>query len=463
MTYIGGTNAFGGTGSLGPDAVAPGTTTGAPYRTTMAGATTGGAAGDNKLWLPIWSGEVMYAYDQYRMFEPLVESRTIASGRAMEFPIMGTVNMKPAWFAGEELIGNTGDHVSKTFSVTLDNRPIASYFELDNIDLMITQWQYRQELARQAGQTLANARDLQIGAYLVRAAAEEVIENDPRLRDTTAEYDWNRSLKDSPNFGSAFSNKLEFLDSADASDSERADGALALLAAIEDFMIHLQEINAPTDGVYCAVTPQTFHDIRALGVARDTGDLGGGAGRPFFGGVADAGGLGTGLRDGMFGLQDSLEYMSCRIVKTNHIPNFDAISADSDAYKKNVIGEARYNLDFTLGQTTSPDTFDKANSDGTAGVKALLWQAKSVASLSLQGMKVDTVEDVRRNTNFTVASMMAGTGVLRPECASLIYGGDIATGVTAATKEQLRDALGMTAEYKNTAGGASAFPSYYGA
>ena len=46
MTYIGGTNAFGGTGSLGPDAVAPGTTTGAPYRTTMAGATTSGAAAE---------------------------------------------------------------------------------------------------------------------------------------------------------------------------------------------------------------------------------------------------------------------------------------------------------------------------------------------------------------------------------------------------------------------------------
>ena len=454
--YNAGLNSFKGTvGSLGPtpgtDAIAA--DAGRPFRTTIAGATSGGAAGDNKLWLPIWSGEVMYAYDQYRMFEPLVESRTIASGRAMEFPIMGTVNMKPAWFAGEELIGNTGDHVSKTFSVTLDNRPIASYFELDNIDLMITQWQYRQELARQAGQTLANARDLQIGAYIVRAAAEEVIENDPRLRDTSAEYDWNRSLKDSPNFGSAFSNKLEFLDSANASDSERADGALALLAAIEEFMIHLQEINAPTDGVYCAVTPQTFHDIRALGVARDTGDLGGGAGRPFFGGVADAGGLGTGLRDGMFGLQDSLEYMSCRIIKTNHIPNFDAISSDPDTYKKNVIGEARYNLDFTLGQSLA--NFEKANTDGTLGIKALLWQAKSVASLSLQGMKVDTVEDVRRNTNFTVASMMAGTGVLRPECASVIYGGDLnaASTATAITKENMRTVLGMTQEYKNTASG----------
>ena len=467
MTYIGGTNAFGGTGSLGPDAVAPGTTTGAPYRTTMAGATTGGAAGDNKLWLPIWSGEVMYAYDQYRVFEPLVESRTIASGRAMEFPIMGTVNMKPAWFAGEELLGNTGDHVSKTFAVTLDSRPIASYFELDNIDLMITQWQYRQELARQAGQTLANARDLQIGAYIVRAGLEDLIVDDPR-----AGTGWNKSLAASTLYGSPFSTKLEFIDAPDATDAERADGALALLAAIEDFMVHLQEINAPTDGVYCAVTPQTFHDIRALGVARDTSDLGGGAGRPFFGGVAEAGGLGTGLRDGMFGIQDSLEYMSCRILKTNHLPNFNASNAaDTDAYNANVIGEARYNLDFTAqdpaGGTNTNVLATETN--GEPGVKALLWQSKSVASLSLQGMKVDTVEDVRRNTNFTVASMMAGTGVLRPECAAVVMGGFDNSGGSAAstlTRSFVRTAMGMVGtagpEYINTTGGSSAVPPYYG-
>ena len=236
MAYISNNPSFGGTGS-GNVTPADNTLTSQPFRTTMSGATSGGAAGANKLWLPIWSGEVMYAYDQYRVFEPLVESRTIASGRSMEFPIMGSVALKPAWFAGEELIGNTNDHASTTFAVSLDNRPIASFFEVDNVDLMITQWQYRQELARQAGQTLANARDLQIAAYLVRAAAESVIGDDPRKNDGTAE-DWNHSLKDAPNFGSAFSQKLEYLDSSTASDSDRADGALAVLAAIEDFMIH---------------------------------------------------------------------------------------------------------------------------------------------------------------------------------------------------------------------------------
>jgi hypothetical protein len=49
-----------------------------------------------------------------------------------------------------------------------------------------------------------------------------------------------------------------------------------------------------------------------------------------------------------------------------------------------------------------------------------MWLPEAVAALKLQGLKVDTVDDVRRNTTFTVASMMGGTGVLRPECAAVI-------------------------------------------
>jgi hypothetical protein len=377
-------------------------------------ATSGGADGTNKLWLPVWSGEVMTAYDQYRAFAGMTETRTISSGRVAEFPIMGTVALKSAWGAGEELIGNTNDNTSKTIAIQLDARPIATHFELDNIDVMISQWEFRSELARQAGQTMANARDLQLGAYLVRAGAESVLSDDPRL----AGSDWRGTVKNSPLFEGA---SYDDLGSDSASDAERSDAALALLRAIEEFQVHLQEIEADSSNVFCAVTPRAFHDIRALGVAREASDLAGGAGRPMFGGVADAGGLGAGLTNGMMNIADRLEYMGVTIVKTNHLPNFNA---GASGYE---IGEDRYNLDFA-----------------TAAVKAVIWQPKAVASLSLTGLKVDTVDDIRRNSVFTVASMMAGTGVLRPECASVVRGTGSGTGRSA-----LQTDLGMSAEFAN--------------
>ena len=398
--------------------------------------TTGGVAGDNKLWLPIWSGEVMRAFDQYRMFEPMVESRSISSGRVMEFPITGSVAMKAAWGAGEELIGGIDDSKSKTFAVSLDARPIASHFELDNVDLMVSQWEFRSELARQAGQTLANARDSQVGAYIARAGAETILANDPRLVGEATVSTWRNSLAEAPIFDANYDAALAYLGTG--TDPQRTAAALSLLKALEDFMIHLQEINAPGEGVYCAVSPRTFQDIRALGVAREAADLVGGAGRPYFGGVAEAGGLGSNLAMGMNSLSDTLTYMGVTIMKSTHIMGKDHktdtsgdATAQAASAAANNIGEARYNGNFT-------------------DVGALIWQKGCVASLNKTGLKVDTVDDIRRNSVFTVASVMGGTGVLRPECASVVTRASISGSGATVKRGALMSAFGLTTEYVNT-------------
>ena len=54
----------------------------------------GATPGNSEYWLPIWSGEILRAYDQYNIFEPLVTTKTIASGTTMRFPITGTVGIK---------------------------------------------------------------------------------------------------------------------------------------------------------------------------------------------------------------------------------------------------------------------------------------------------------------------------------------------------------------------------------
>ena len=147
---------------------------GLSYRSTGGtSATPSTNATGGKLWLPIWSGEVLHAYDEYNVFESLVDHKTITSGREMLFPRTGTVDLKAQWGAGEELIGGN-DSKSTQFKISLDNRPMAAHFELDSVDLMVTQWEYRSELARQAGNVLANTRDKQIGSYIATAAIRYV-------------------------------------------------------------------------------------------------------------------------------------------------------------------------------------------------------------------------------------------------------------------------------------------------
>jgi len=385
--------------------------------------TSGSNSDAGKLWLPIWSGEVIHAYDQYNKFEGMVDSRTIASGTTMEFPITGTVSLQPAWGAGVELVGGD-DSLAKTFTVNLDKRPMASHFELDNIDLMITQWEYRSELARQAGLTLANARDKQIAAYIARASAEEPIAGDPRSLSFHAPF----ASEDYAALGDGTGSTAE------------TDAALLLLKNIEDWMVYLQETDITTEGVFCAVDPKAFASIRALGVARDNLDLGygsaTGASAQMFAGIAEQGGLGSSLA-GRPQLEETLMYMGCTICKSNHLPNVDYSATDAD------IGEDRYNLNF-IGTPAAAAT--------ARHCKALMWQRGCIASLKLQGLKVDTVDDIRRNTVFTVASVMSGTGVLRPELAVSVIDTTNTTATsgdnsTSSTRAELKTAWGMSGEY----------------
>mgnify|MGYP003130992680 CR=1 FL=1 len=406
--------------------------------TSLHTATTPGAPG--RLWLPIWSGEVINAYDEYNMFESMVTSRSIASGMQMEFPITGTVGLNAVWSAGEELGGGSdkdgNSPISDSFVVTLDKRPMAAHFELDNIDQMVSQWEYRAELARQAGLRLASTRDRQLASFVARAVCNSIELEKSAITTLCLAFDeadggstgsastkWGtvtagvastRGMQPRHQFGFARTrDNFQYLGSGTASAANRTTAALELLQYVEDFLVRQQEANIPEEPYFLVVEPRTFQDIRALGVARATGDLDDGGRRPFFGGTEDMGGLGAGLSQGMFGLGDTLVYMGVTIVKSNHLPvaNYATVAATNpgaspDTNLVPVIGEDKYNVQGL-----------------EAGIKALMFTASSIASIRLQGLKVDTVDDVRRNTTFTVASMMGGTGILKPECTGVVLDG----------------------------------------
>jgi hypothetical protein len=358
---------------------------------TSAGASvSGGSTALNKLWLPLWSGEVINAYDQYNIFEHLITYRPLFGGFSYEFPITGTIALKPSWDAGVELGG--GASTTNTFKVNLDARPMAAHFETDNIDALVAQWDYRSELARQAGMTLSTTRDKQIISSLIAACALAPLTADPRgvlsfptpacvLGNTT-----NPSEATARAVGYSVSNCTELT-------------ALEILKSIEDYVVNMQENDFPCGMVICAVSPKVFQVIRALGIPRTEAHLG--TRIPMFGASDMYGGNGVPMAYGANALTDSLDYMSVKIVKTNHLPKVN-LGITGDA---NSIGAAKYNLNCSL--------FD---------IYGIMFQPEAVAGLALQGLKVDTVMDIRRNTQFTVASMLMGTGVLRPELCKLIVG-----------------------------------------
>jgi hypothetical protein len=348
-------------------------------RTDVTDGPSGGAAGANKLWLPLWSGEVINAYDEYNMFENLITTKSLSGGFSYEFPVTGKVSLNADWQAGEELVG--GDSSSTTFKINLDKRPMAAHFETDNVDLLVTQWDYRSELARQAGLTLANTRDKQVISTLIGACVAAPLASDPR-GITVSELPPPAVVSTSTSaIGVSVSNCSETV-------------ALAILQKIEDYLVFMQENNYPVNDVHCVVPPKVFQVIRALGIPRAANTF---TNNPLFTGGHAYGGAGVPGFAGMNSMSDYLDYMGVKICKTNHIPRTNLTAAS--------IGEAKYNL-----------------TCHTVDIFGIIFQKEAVAGLSLMGMKVDTVQDVRRNTQFTVASMLKGTGIMRPELCQILVG-----------------------------------------
>jgi hypothetical protein len=371
----------------------------------------------NKIWLPLWSGETMHAYDQYNVFENIVTHKSLTGGFSYEFPITGTVGLNESWDAGEELGGTAGSsYGTSSFKVNLDNRPMAAHFETDNVDALITQYDYRSELARQAGQTLANTRDRQLAEAICVAGLLSPLGHAHTTGTLTSANQDPRGLL-LANFPApavvgttvAGANNYAVTNCTEAT-------ALNILQAIENYFVFMQENDYPTNNVYCVVTPKVFQVIRALGIPRsafsaitNTGVVGTASvvaatnnymNNPLFTGN-DTFNAGMGIGMGMNALTDSLDYMGCRIIKSNHLPN-------NKDYATNKIGSTKYNLKWN--DDTCPDIF------------GAIFQPEAIAGLSLMGMKVDTVADVRRNTQFTVASLMKGTGIIRPELCQVLVG-----------------------------------------
>lgn len=361
------------------------------------------AISDVDLWIPTWSGEVMHAYDQYNVFEPMVDTRTIVNGISVEFPVTGTIALKDKWEAGEELSG--GGSTTKKYSISLDRRPIAAHFELDNIDVMREQFEFRSELARQAGLTLANERDRQIARLILKATKTA-----SRLPNALGADGVNAAGAGTAYYFSDDTTGSTAID--DIVDNE--EGALAILSAIEAELVKYRELDIPEAALMVVVAPAMFNEIRRLGIAEQAelsaskpSNMGNHQNAPYYGSIG--GGV------SVPGFDSALQYMGAMITASNHLPN-----------AKVTTGDANYHVDGRL-------------------VKALMFQRSSVASVKKQGLKVDSVEDVRRNTVFTVASMYSGGGILRPELASVVLTGDGTVDIDnlTATEDQSGDNQGF--------------------
>jgi len=132
---------------------------------SVGGQTTFSVSADRELFLKVFSGEVMTAYERAIKVSPLLTTRTISSGKSAQFPTTGVAAAR-YFQAGDDLFSDTnGDGKSYLSSIKQSERVIyvddlltASCF-IDQLDEAMSHYDYRSAFATELGRALARHQD----------------------------------------------------------------------------------------------------------------------------------------------------------------------------------------------------------------------------------------------------------------------------------------------------------------
>lgn len=323
-----------------------------------------GSQTPTNMLLPVFGGEVITAFEEYNQFIPLVNYKTMTSGKDMKFPAVWKIGSE-YHEAGTELLGMDVD--TKEYTISLDDRPLVSHFEVDDIDVSMAHYDIRSELAAETGRELARQMDKKIAIMLLLAAR------------TGADTGTNNF----PTGGNNYSAADAFADFS-ANGNLEQDGA-ALIEAIGLISQAMDEKDIPAPDRACVVNVGLYYALRKLGLPYYGSQVVYPATGPIFGNATNGTG-GPGMQAGQ-GYQTPIDVLGVPVYASNHIPNANITT-----------GPAQYRGNFT----------------STFGV---MFHKSAIGVLQLAGITTESTRDVRRQSDFVVSKMFMGGGALRPYAA----------------------------------------------
>ena len=111
------------------------------------------ATGDDRsLFLKLYAGEVLTAYEEKNVFMPLHRTRTISNGKSASFPLTGTGSAK-YHTAGTLIQADAIKHGERV--VTVDDLLISTQF-IAKIDEAMNHYDVRSIYSKESGNALAN-------------------------------------------------------------------------------------------------------------------------------------------------------------------------------------------------------------------------------------------------------------------------------------------------------------------
>lgn len=239
---------------------------------------------DRALFLKIFAGEVITAFEENNIMLSRTSVRTIPYGKSASFPVIGGISAE-YHTPGEEILGKKVNHAEQI--IPIDGKLVADAFIAD-IDEAMNHYDVRGPYTTEMGRTLANEMDTNIFKTLVKAA-----------RSTSAVNDGFG--------GTQISNDKFKVDSEGGGAVDKDEQAKALAQALFLAAQYMDEKNVPDNDRYMVFSPAEYYVL-----AQNTDLIN-----------RDFGGRGA-IADGSV-----LQVAGFTILKSNHVPRTDTSETDT--------------------------------------------------------------------------------------------------------------------------------------
>ena len=350
-----------------------------------------GGSDKTELFLKLFSGEILTAFETNTVMKDLHTVRTISNGKQSSFPVSGIASAS-YHAAGQSLYANAATALTEFQQtekiISIDDMLIASTFVAE-FDELQNHFDIRSVYSSELGKALAKRFDVATLKTLFAAANA-----DANISGQTAA-------------GTVI----------DAS-SGGLDSASEVIDALYSVATTLDENNAPEDGRFAILAPRTYYQLITAdssavvspAINRDAG----GVGSIASGVVPQVAGISLFKSNNFQSIADEGNLSSSQ----SGADNDDGVAASgttagtrNDVHDDNVSGSGNgvgYNANFSKL---------KSGSGATAQYGILAGTREAIGTVKLLDLSVQSEYQIERQGTLMVARYAMGHGVLRPECA----------------------------------------------
>ena len=316
------------------------------------------ATGDARaLFLKLYAGEVLTAFEEKNIFMPLHRTRSISNGKSAQFPLTGAATAK-YHTAGQLIQGDAIKHGERT--VTVDDLLISAQF-VANIDEAMNHYDVRSIYSKEAGFALSNTADKNIARVIAKAAGI------------------NNATEAAAAFGTAFDEEVYTNNITIGSSASDATNGGKIAQSIYDALKEFDSKDITGEKV-CVLPPEQYYalfgaDSSVNNLAYMNKDVGG------------SGSIATGAEPTIGGV---------KILMSNHIPTTDESGTANPP--SGVTNSGAYNADYS-------------------SLRGLIFTQDAAATVKLLDLGVESEYQIDRQGTLMVAKYAMGHNVLRPACA----------------------------------------------